>query len=62
MDVTAFVTSASIMTAQSSVQQRVNVSLLKKTMDTSESNANELIRAMQQSVQPHIGNKLDLKG
>lgn len=62
MDVTAFVTSAAIMTAQSSVQQSVDVSLLKKTMDTAENNSNELIQAMQRSLQPHIGSKLDLKG
>lgn len=62
MDLTAFVTSAAIMTSQSSVQQNVNIALLKKALNTSESNSNELIRSMQKSVQPHIGSKVDIKG
>ena len=62
MDVTTFVIPAAIMTAQSSVQQSVNVSLLKKAMNTAENNSSELIRSMQQLVQPHIGSKMDVKG
>lgn len=62
MDVTTYETAAAIMTSQSSVQQNVNIALLKKAMNTSESNSNELIRSMQQSVQPHIGSKVDIKG
>lgn len=62
MDVTTYLTAAAIMTSQSSVQQNVNIALLKKAMNTSESNSNELIRLIQQSVQPHIGSKVDIKG
>ncbi|PKH10365.1 YjfB family protein [Planomicrobium sp. MB-3u-38] len=62
MDVTTYVTAAAIMTSQSSVQQNVNIALLKKAMNTSESNSNELIRTMQHSVQPHMGSKVDIKG
>lgn len=61
MDVKTYVTAAAIITSQSSMQQNVNITLLKKAMNTSESNSNELIRSMQQSVQPHIGSKLDLE-
>ena len=62
MDITAFISSASMMISQSTVQQQVNVSLLKTAMNNAENNSTELLKAMEQSVQPHVGSKVDLKG
>lgn len=61
MDITKFVTSAATIVARSSVQQSVNIALLKKAMNSAENNSSELIRTLQQSVQPHIGSKIDIK-
>jgi len=62
MDITAFISSASMMISRSTVQQQVNVSLLKTAMNNAENNSTELLKAMEQSVQPHVGSKVDLKG
>ena len=62
MDVTSFVTAAAMAISQSSVKQQVNVSLLKTAMNSAENSSAELLKAMEQSVQPNLGNKIDLKG
>ena len=62
MDITSFVTSAAMMIRQSSVQQQVNVSLLKTAMNSAENNSAELLKAMEKSVQPHLGSKVDITG
>lgn len=62
MDITSFVTSAAMMIRQSSVQQQVNVTLLKTAMNSAENTSVELLKAMEQSVQPHIGSKVNIKG
>jgi len=66
MDIAAL----SMALSQASVRQDANFSLMKKTMDIAESNNQGMIsmmqesnvKAMEQSVQPHIGSSIDLKG
>lgn len=62
MDITAFVSSASMMMSQSNVQQQVNLSLMKTTMNNAETRSTELIKTMEQSVRPHVGSEFDVRG
>ncbi|TWT03670.1 YjfB family protein [Planomicrobium sp. CPCC 101079] len=65
MDIAAL----SIALSQASVRQEASVSIMKKTMDQAESNGDGVVKllhsanvkAMEQSVQPHIGGTIDLK-
>lgn len=65
MDIAGLSMNLSMMKAANSVQ----VSLLKKTMDTAEENAGQMIRlmhenarAMELSVNPEVGANIDLRG
>lgn len=64
MDIAALSMNLSTMKAANAIQ----ISLLKKTMDVSEDNADRMIQMMQQtaaverSVHPHIGAQMDLRG
>lgn len=65
MDIAGLSMNLSMMKAANSVQ----VSLLKKTMDTAEENAGQMIRLMQEnaramelSVNPGVGANIDLRG
>ena len=62
MDVTSFVITAAMAISQSSVKQQVNVSLLKTAINSAETDSTELLKAMEQAVQPNLGNKIDIKG
>jgi hypothetical protein len=62
VDITSYVTSVATMLSQSKVNQQVNISLLKTAMSSAENQSTELLKAMEISVQPHIGGKIDIKG
>ncbi|NMA66512.1 MAG: putative motility protein [Clostridiaceae bacterium] len=63
MDIAA----ASMVLSQAKVQQQVSLSVMKMTMDTSKEKADFLTqmlnqaKLMEQSVNPHLGNRIDLK-
>lgn len=61
MDISTYVTAASMAISQSNIHQQVNLSLLKTAMNNAENKSVELIKAMEQSVQPHLGSKIDVK-
>ncbi|MGH2319181.1 YjfB family protein [Planococcus sp. SE5232] len=48
--------------SQMSVRTEANVSIMKKTMDQAETNGQDVVKMLEQSVQPHIGGRLDIKG
>ena len=54
---------AALSTALSSVSlsNQVSVSVLKKVMDTQTAQSTQMIQTMEQSLNPHIGQNLDLK-
>jgi uncharacterized membrane protein required for colicin V production len=60
----------SMVLSQVSFRQDANFSLMNKVMDQAESKSNGMIKmmqessvkAMQQSVQPHLGSSIDIKG
>ena len=66
MDIAAL----SMVLSQMNVRQEASVSIMKKTMDQAESNGQNIVKliqessvkAMEQSVRPHIGSQLDMKG
>lgn len=62
MDITSYLTSVATMINQSKVNQQVNISLLKTSMNNAQNQATELIKAIENSVHPHIGGKIDIKG
>jgi hypothetical protein len=65
MDIAAL----SMALSQMSVRQEASVSIMKKTMDQAESNGEGVVKmlqdssvkAMEQSVRPHIGRSIDVK-
>lgn len=58
MDIAAL----SMALSQTSVKTEANVSIMKKTIDQAETNGNDVVKMLEQSVQPHIGSSVDLKG
>ncbi|OJV62422.1 MAG: hypothetical protein BGO41_06395 [Clostridiales bacterium 38-18] len=44
-----------------SVKQAVNVSMLKKVMNQDAQSVDNIVKAMEQSVSPHLGQNLDIK-
>jgi len=66
MDIAAL----SMALSQMNVRQEASVSIMKKTMNQAESIGQGVVKmlqessvsAMEQSVRPHIGSKLDLRG
>ena len=66
MDIAAL----SMALSQMNVRQEASVSIMKKTMDQAESNGQSIVKLiqessvkdMEQSVRPHIGSQLDMKG
>lgn len=48
--------------SQMNVRQEANVSLMKKTLNQSETNSAQVVKMLEQSVQPHLGSSVDLKG
>ena len=58
MDIAAL----SMALSQMNVRQEASVSVMKKSMDQAESNSESVVKMLEQSVQPHIGGSVDLKG
>ncbi len=57
MDIAAL----SISLNQSRISQQAGLAIFKKVMDSAKVNNDNLIKAMEQSVSPHVGNHLDVK-
>ncbi|MCJ1909789.1 YjfB family protein [Planococcus ruber] len=58
MDISAL----SMALSQINVRQEASISVMKKSMDQVESNGESVIKMLEQSVQPHLGGSIDLKG
>lgn len=56
MDIAAM----STMLNQAKVQQQASISVMKMAMDTGETQMNELVKTMEQSVNPNLGKNLDI--
>lgn len=60
----------SMVLSQGQVQQQASISVMKKTMDQAEGNADFItkmlgdsnIRALQHVAEPHLGGNIDIKG
>lgn len=52
----------SIALSQANVQQQVSFGLMNKVMDNSEQQGSELLKMLDQSMHPHLGQSIDLKG
>ncbi len=57
MDIAAL----SVMMNQSQVQQQASLSVMKMAMNTAEQNSVNFTKMLEQSVQPHLGGKIDMK-
>ena len=58
MDIAAL----SMTLSQMNIRTEANVSIMKKTIDQAEMNGQDVVKMLEQSVQPHIGGRLDIKG
>ncbi|WP_081986995.1 YjfB family protein [Planococcus sp. CAU13] len=58
MDIAAL----SMALSQMNVRQEASISVMKKSMDQAESGGQDLIKMLEQSVQPHIGGSVNVKG
>ena len=58
MDIAAL----SMALSQMNVRQEASVLVTKKAMDLAETNSASVVKMLEQTVQPHIGGSLDLKG
>lgn len=58
MDIAAL----SMSLSQMNVRQEASVLVTKKAMDQAETNSVSVVKMLEQSVQPHIGGSVDLKG
>lgn len=56
------IASLSMVLSQANVRQEATMSVMKKTIDQAESNGQNVVKMLEQSVQPHIGGSVDLKG
>ncbi|HBZ63485.1 MAG TPA: putative motility protein [Lachnospiraceae bacterium] len=57
MDITAY----AMMNSQIQIQQGVNTQVLKKTMDLQEAQGSQLVQMMEQSVNPGLGQNIDVR-
>lgn len=57
MDIAAL----SMSLSQMNVRQEASVLVTKKVMDQAETNSANVVKMLEQSVQPHIGGSLDLR-
>ena len=57
MDIAAL----SMALSQMNVRTEANVSIMKKTIDQAETNGQDVVKMLEQSVQPHIGSSFDIK-
>lgn len=51
----------SMLQSQSSILTDVNIALLGKNLDTAEESGEGLVKMMEQSVTPYLGQNIDLK-
>ncbi|MDJ0333479.1 YjfB family protein [Planococcus sp. S3-L1] len=58
MDIAAL----SMAMSQMNVRTEANVSIMKKTIDQAETNGQDIVKMLEQSVRPHIGSRLDIRG
>lgn len=58
MDIAAL----SMALSQMNVRTEANVSIMKKTIDQAETNGQDVVKMLEQSVRPHIGGRVDFKG
>lgn len=58
MDIAAL----SMSLSQMNVRQEASVLVTKKAMDQAETNSANVVKMLEQSVQPHIGGSVDLRG
>lgn len=58
MDIAAL----SMALSQMNIRQEATVSVMKKSMDQVESNGDSVVKMLEQSVQPHMGGSVDIKG
>lgn len=57
MDIAAL----SMAMSQASVKTEANVSIMKKTIDQAETNGQEVVKMLEQSVRPHVGSSIDFR-
>ena len=57
MDIAAL----SMALSQMHVRTEANVSIMKKTIDQAETNGQDVVKMLEQSVQPHVGSRLDIR-
>lgn len=57
MDIAAL----SMALSQMNVRQEATVSVMKKSMDQAESTGDNVVKMLEQSVQPNVGRSIDLK-
>jgi hypothetical protein len=57
MDIAAL----SVMMNPSQIQQQASLSVMKMAMNTAEQNSADLTKMLEQTVQLHLGNSIDLK-
>ncbi|ANU24608.1 YjfB family protein [Planococcus donghaensis] len=57
MDIAAL----SMAMSQASMRTEANVSVMKKTIDQAETNGQEVVKMLEQSVQPHMGSSIDFR-
>ncbi|MFC4404941.1 YjfB family protein [Gracilibacillus xinjiangensis] len=57
MDIAAM----SVIMSQAQVKQQASISLLDKAMNTSEQQSNQMIKMLEQAIQPHLGSTVDVK-
>ncbi|GAB2544950.1 YjfB family protein [Gracilibacillus alcaliphilus] len=58
MDIAAL----SMMMNQSQLKQQVDIAVMKKAIDQAQVQSEEMIKLMEGSVQPHLGQQIDMKG
>ncbi|MCX7772518.1 MAG: YjfB family protein [Clostridia bacterium] len=51
----------SVSMKQDQLAQQVGLAVMKKAMDTAKTNSEGLMKVMEQSVSPHLGNTIDIK-
>ena len=57
MDIAAL----SMALSQMNVRQEAGISVMKKSMDQAEMSEDNMVKMLEQSVQPHIGGTVDLR-
>jgi hypothetical protein len=61
MDLTMSIASLSTQISQSNLSQAVDIAMMKKTMETQEASAENLIQMLSSAVPPSFGHKIDVR-